>query len=139
MNLARPASFNIKSAEVGKLWRSKTQIMSLGRPVGSVEVLTKSLAFILNRKEERGNSVVWACNTSGFVFLILLEKEHPETPGREQGEPEGQNEGGYERSRMGYRRKCIPAGPGGLGSWGPFHKPRGAVCTAPAVCPKNIS
>lgn len=80
-----------------------------------------------------------ARDTSGFVFLILLQKEHPETPRWERGEPEGRNEGGYERSGAGYRCECIPAGPGRPGSWGPFHKPRGAVCTVPAVCPKNIS
>lgn len=80
--------------------------------------------------------MAWACGTSGLVVLILLQKKHPETPGQERGEPEGRNEGGYERSGAGYRYECIPAGPG---SQGPFHKPRGAVCTAPAVCPKNIS
>lgn len=83
--------------------------------------------------------MAWACNASGFVFLVLLQKEHPEIPWQEWGEPEGHNEGGYERSGEGYRCECIPAGPGGLGSWGPFHKPWGAVCTAPVVCPKNIS
>lgn len=51
-NPARPASLNLKSAEVGKPWRGKTWVTSLGRPAGSVEVLTKSLAFTLNRKEE---------------------------------------------------------------------------------------
>lgn len=39
-----------------------------------------------------------ACGNSGFVFLILLQKEDLQMPGCERGEPEGPKAGGYKGS-----------------------------------------
>lgn len=38
------------------------------------------------------------CDNSGFVFLILLQKEDLQMAGCERGEPEGAGAGGYRRS-----------------------------------------
>lgn len=75
------------------------------------------------------------CDNSGFVFLILLQKENLQTPGWERGEPEAPKGGGYRRSVW-----VIAAASAFLrGRAGPSHQPRRAVCTAPAARPKNIS
>lgn len=82
--------------------------------------------------------MAWACKASGFVFLVLLQKEHPEIPVQEWGEPEGHNEGGYERSGVGYRASAFLRGQAGWAAGDPFTNPGELFAQRPSFVPRTF-